>query len=262
MPTCFVIQPFTDVYNKRFDDLYKPAIESAGMTAYRVDQDTSATVLVEAIERNIKQAAVCLADITEDNPNVWYELGFAFAAGRPVVMACSDERSRMGKAFPFDIRHRAIVTYKTESSRDFLTFKENLATRLKAMLEQGETLDEMAVQANVAAVDGLTQQEVTVLGVIASSVYQDDHAVTVTEVRNNCERVGLNGLGINVGLRGLKTKALVVPEEIHDENTYHPYLGVRVTDAGWAWITANEAKFTYHTQSSKKAATFDDDIPF
>jgi hypothetical protein len=37
MPMCFVIQPFTDIYNKRFDDLYKPAIEAAGMTAYRVD---------------------------------------------------------------------------------------------------------------------------------------------------------------------------------------------------------------------------------
>ena len=70
MPICFVIQPFTDTYNKRYDDLYKPAIEAAGMTAYRVDQDSSATVLVEAIEKNVKRAAVCLADITEDNPNV------------------------------------------------------------------------------------------------------------------------------------------------------------------------------------------------
>ncbi|MGA3942965.1 hypothetical protein ACI2VA_17110 [Ralstonia nicotianae] len=132
--------------------LYKPAIEAAGMMAYRVDQDSSATVLVEAIEKNIKRAAVCLADITEDNPNVWYELGFAYAAGRPVVMACSDERQKAGKRFPFDIQHRAIVTYKTESPRDFQSFKDNLTERLKAMLKQGEVLEEMAEQASVASV--------------------------------------------------------------------------------------------------------------
>jgi len=33
MPICFVIQPFTNAYNERYDDLYKPAIEAAGMTA-------------------------------------------------------------------------------------------------------------------------------------------------------------------------------------------------------------------------------------
>lgn len=264
MPTCFVIQPFSDVYNKRFDDLYKPAIEAAGMTAYRVDQDSSATVLVEAIEKNIKQAAVCLADISEDNPNVWYELGFAYAAGRPVVMACSDERNKTGKRFPFDIQHRAIVTYKTESPRDFKAFQDRLTERLAAMLEQGETLEEMAEQTSVAAVDGLSSQEVTVIGVIASSVFQDDFAVSVTEVKNNCERVGLNPLGFNVGLRKLKAKTLVIAEEIHEDGSYGSYPGVRVTEAGWTWIEANEDKFTFHSSSSKKVAnsTFDDEIPF
>jgi|SRR5690349_6545921 len=264
MPICFVIQPFTDTYNKRFDDLYKPAIEAAGMTAYRVDQDSAATVLVEAIEKNIKRSAVCLADITEDNPNVWYELGFAFAAGRPVVMACADERQKAGKRFPFDIQHRAIVTYKTESPRDFQAFQDSLTERLKAMLEQGEVLDEMAERANVAAVDGLSPQEVTVLGVIASNVYQDDLPAAVHEVRNYCERAGLNNLGFNIGLRRLKTKSFVASEEIQDEGSYHSYSGIRVTEAGWDWIEANESKFTFHSANAKKSGfdDIDETIPF
>lgn len=32
-------------------------------------------VPIESIEQGIRKATVCLADITEDNPNVWYELG-------------------------------------------------------------------------------------------------------------------------------------------------------------------------------------------
>jgi len=263
MPICFVIQPFTDTYNKRFDDLYKPAIEAAGMTAYRVDQDSSATVLVEAIEKNIKRAAVCLADITEDNPNVWYELGFAYAAGRPVVMACSDERQKAGKRFPFDIQHRAIVTYKTESPRDFQTFKEHLTERLKAMFEQGEVLEEMAEQSSVASIDGLSSQELSVLAVTANSVAQDDFATSIWAVRNDCERAGLNNLGFNLGLRRLKVKRFVETVEIEDERG-EPYPGIQVTDLGWQWIEANENKFTFHSAGAKKSGfdAMDDTIPF
>lgn len=263
MPTCFVIQPFNDTYNKRFESLYKPAIEAAGMTAYRVDQDSSAVVLVEAIEKNIKQAAVCLADISEDNPNVWYELGFAYAAGRPIVMACSDQRGKTGKSFPFDIQHRAIVTYKTEAPQDFQVFQERLTERLEAMLEQSETLEEMAEQANVASVDGLSAQEVTVLAVTASSVAQDDWPTSLWDVKNACERAGLNNFGFNLGMRRMKVKGFVEPVEMEDERG-DSYPGIRVTEKAWQWIEANEGKFTFHTSSTKKspASPFDEEIPF
>ncbi len=93
MTTCFVIQPFdSGKFDKRFTDVYKPAIEAAGLEAYRVDKDPSVLIPIDAIEEGIRKAEVCLADITTDNPNVWYELGFAFASRRPIVMVCSDER--------------------------------------------------------------------------------------------------------------------------------------------------------------------------
>ena len=59
--------------------MYQPAIKAAGLEAYRVDRDPGVEVPIEAIEDGIRTATVCLADITTDNPNVWYELGFAFA---------------------------------------------------------------------------------------------------------------------------------------------------------------------------------------
>jgi hypothetical protein len=94
MSTCFVIQPFdSGKFDKRFNGIYKPAIEAAGLEAYRVDQDPGVLVPIESIEKGIKQAALCLTDITNDNPNVWYELGFAFASERPIVMVCSEERT-------------------------------------------------------------------------------------------------------------------------------------------------------------------------
>jgi hypothetical protein len=59
MAFCFVIQPFDGgKFDKRFDDVFKPAIEAAGLSAYRVDRDPTVEVPIEAIEDGIREAAV------------------------------------------------------------------------------------------------------------------------------------------------------------------------------------------------------------
>ena len=78
MNKCFVIQPFdNNKYDKRFVDIFKPAIENFGLEAYRIDKDLSVRIPIDEIERNITESQICFAEITTDNPNVWYELGFA-----------------------------------------------------------------------------------------------------------------------------------------------------------------------------------------
>jgi hypothetical protein len=129
MAKCFVIQPFDrDVFDRRYKDTFKPAIEEAGFEPYRVDEDPGVQIPIEEIEKGIREAAVCFAEITTDNANVWYELGFAIACGKPVVMVC--ERSR--PKFPFDVQHRSIVIYDTGSSSDFDTLRIQIAGKLKA----------------------------------------------------------------------------------------------------------------------------------
>ena len=102
---CFVIQPFNEIYDKRYEDIYNPAIRATGLIPYRVDKDPSARIIIEQIEKKIEDAAICFADISIDNPNVWYELGYAFASGKDVVMVCDKQR----KDFPFDVRQKSII---------------------------------------------------------------------------------------------------------------------------------------------------------
>ena len=132
MPKCFVIQPFDDENDRRYDEVYKPALEAAGVEPYRVDRDPSVTVPIEAIEAQIRESDICLADITTDNPNVWYELGFAFAVGRPVVMTCEAE-ARVEK-LPFDIQHRAVIKYSTASPSGFKQLHAEVVKRVAARL--------------------------------------------------------------------------------------------------------------------------------
>jgi hypothetical protein len=130
MAKCFVIQPFDrDVFDRRYKDVFKPAIEEAGFEPYRVDEDPGVQIPIEEIERGIREAALCFAEITTDNANVWYELGFAIACGKPVVMVCERSRSK----FPFDVQHRSIVIYDSGSVSDFETLKTRLVAKLGAI---------------------------------------------------------------------------------------------------------------------------------
>ncbi len=131
MPTCFVIQPFDDENDRRYDEVYKPALEEAKVEPYRVDRDPSVTVLIDAIEERIRESDICLADITTDNPNVWYELGFAFAVGCPVVMTCAESRF---EKLPFDVQHRVVIKYATASPSNFEQLRAEVVKRVATRL--------------------------------------------------------------------------------------------------------------------------------
>lgn len=256
MAICFVIQPFdSGKFDKRFADVYKPAIEAAGLEAYRVDKDPSVLIPIDSIEEGIRKAAVCLADITADNPNVWYELGYAFASNRPVVMVCSEERT--GKKYPFDIQHRNIIPYLSDSPSDFEQLRENLTNRIKALLQMGETLQKISEADPVAPVEGLSQAEVVVLAVVAGSSFLPDNAVGVHGAKQDAERAGITNMGFNIGVRRLVAKGYIEITDLWNERDGETYEGVRVTEAGWAWIDSNESRFVLHRPSKET-----EDIPF
>lgn len=261
MPTCFVIQPFdSGKFDKRFDDIYVPAIEAAGLESYRVDRDPGVEVPIEAIEEGIRNAAVCLADITTDNPNVWYELGFAFATGRPVVMVCSNERTS-GK-YPFDIQHRTVINYKPESSSDFERLKSSICERIKALLNKTEALRQIAESDQVAPSQGLTQTELMVLAILAGDTALPGASSTVYSLKEDSERSGLTAIGFSLALRRLVAKKLIEMTEEWDEHRDQTYSATRLTDAGWNWIENNESLFVLKKKPSKTFEDFEDDIPF
>lgn len=256
MATCFVIQPFdSGKFDKRFQDIYKPAIEAAGLEAYRVDYDPGVLVPIESIEKGIRQAAICLADITADNPNVWYELGYAFASERPVVMVCSEERT--GKKYPFDIQHRSIIPYQADSPSDFDKLRDSLTAKLSAIIKQDAVLDKIAESDPVSPIHGLSQPEILVLAVIAGDAYMPDHASTVSGVKRSAERVGITNMGFNLAVRRLLQKKLIREEEIWNEQDGEGYPALAVSDSGWEWIDANDGQFVLSRPDKKK-----DDIPF
>jgi hypothetical protein len=250
METCFVIQPFDGGrYDKLFVDIYAPAIEAAGYKPYRVDKDASVSVPIDSIEAGIKSAMVCLADITEDNPNVWYELGYAFAANRPVVMICAE--NRLGKKYPFDIAHRSIILYKPDSLSDFEKLKGRITERMIAIVTRDEALQRMSENDPVSPVGGLSQPEVMLLALLAAG-FSHNSAVGFWSIKNDAERAGITGVGINLGVRRLLAKRFIEETEEFDEQVGETYRGLRLLDPAWAWIEANESRFVLHKGSKEE----------
>src|SRR3954462_6741990 len=150
---CFVIQPFDQgKYDKRYVDLFAPAIVDANLEPYRVDADPLASIPIDEIARQIRSAKACFAEISTDNPNVWFELGYALSAGREICMVCSDERT--GK-FPFDVQHRQIITYNTNSISDFHDLRSKITIRLFAVSNKLDALSTLEQEEFLKPTSGL-----------------------------------------------------------------------------------------------------------
>ncbi|HLO14903.1 MAG TPA: hypothetical protein VK206_08740 [Anaerolineales bacterium] len=168
MDTCFVMQPFDGgKFDKRYKDVFAPAIQDAHLEPYRVDQDPKVSIPIQDIERGIRDSKICFAEITLDNPNVWFELGYAFASGKEVVLVCSEERTTK---FPFDIQHRTIITYSTSSISDFDKLKQEITNKMKAYLDKAETLTNVSEIAKNTNFEGLAPYEVVAMATVAQNL--------------------------------------------------------------------------------------------
>jgi hypothetical protein len=133
---CFVIMPF----RSEFDDVYdsiKLAVTSAAigenLSCSRLDEVRSAGVITEDLLTEIRGAALCIADVTDSNPNVMWEMGFAAALQKPTIAI-----SQQGSRLPFDI----------SSIRTLFYDRQKLAATLRASLTDAtkETLTRYEVR--------------------------------------------------------------------------------------------------------------------
>ena len=87
-PHAFVAMPFgtkknangEDIdFNRVYDDLIYPAVTAAGLEVFRADKETRAGDIRSDMFQELLMADLVVADLTVDNPNVWYEVGVRHA---------------------------------------------------------------------------------------------------------------------------------------------------------------------------------------
>jgi hypothetical protein len=135
------------------------------MEPYRVDRDAGSTIPVDTLHQEIRTAAICIADITTRNPNVMYELGFAIASDKDVVIISAPN----AEVYPFDIQHRGIISYSVGSISDFKDLQQKITSKLKAILARQEKTSEIVSASPIKDSDGLQPHELTALALILAN---------------------------------------------------------------------------------------------
>jgi guanylate kinase len=102
---CFVLMPFLDEMRPVFEDHIVPACESRGLQVTRADQIFSSRPVMDDVLHAVRSAHFIIADLTDSNPNVFYEVGVCHALGKEVILITQNNDA------PFDLRHLRRIKY-------------------------------------------------------------------------------------------------------------------------------------------------------
>lgn len=133
LDTCFVMMPFGEWFDRYYKEIYVPAIKEAGLEPIRADELFSTGSVMEQIWEQIEKSKVLLADLSGKNPNVFYELGLAHAARKPVIFTTESIED-----VPFDLRHLRVIPYEVREPEWNIRLKQNITAYLKNAKEDPE----------------------------------------------------------------------------------------------------------------------------
>lgn len=141
----FVLMPF----DQKFDDLYRfgikdPAAE-LGINAERVDEQLFHEGILERIYRQIDVADIVVAEMTGQNPNVFYEVGYAHGKGKLCILSTASAND-----IPFDLKHRRHIVH----GNSIQTLKARLAEELSWARREIDNVRRSHIQVRVQDVSG------------------------------------------------------------------------------------------------------------
>jgi hypothetical protein len=125
---CFVLMPFRPEFNRIYEEILKPVIQKAGLKSLRADEVFSPTPIVEDVWIQIAKARFIIADVTDKNPNVFYELGLAHAIGTPVIIITQNKGD-----VPFDIAYIRYLIY-TDNEAGWQKLKNELTKAVSSII--------------------------------------------------------------------------------------------------------------------------------
>lgn len=105
--------PFKEPYNSVYKEVIRPlfAKKHQDVKLVRADEIMGPGVIINDIRRSIEESHLIIAEITDHNPNVYYELGHAHALKKPTVLLAQE-----GQPLCFDVRDHRVIMYKDSLS--------------------------------------------------------------------------------------------------------------------------------------------------
>lgn len=115
MKSCFIVCPIgsEDSPQRRRSDtvlkhIIEPVCRELNFRVTRVDKLNSVDRIDNTIIEHLNNADLVIADMTEHNPNAFYEMGYRHALGKPLIPIMEEETK-----IPFDVANLRTITYVT-----------------------------------------------------------------------------------------------------------------------------------------------------
>ncbi|SEM84760.1 hypothetical protein [Nitrosomonas marina] len=141
----FVLMPFND----EFEDVYKMGIKETAsamdIKAERVDEQIYQEGILERIYRQIEIADIIIADMTGQNANVFYEVGYAHAKDKLCILITKETED-----IPFDLKHHRHIVY----NGSITSLRGTLTNELEWAKSQIENIRNSRVKVKLSSVFG------------------------------------------------------------------------------------------------------------
>jgi len=145
----FVLMPF----QAAFDDLYRFGIKEpaadVGIRAERVDEQLFSEGILDRIYRQIDLADIVVAEMTGQNPNVFYEVGYAHGKGKLCILSTARVDD-----IPFDLKHRRHIVHENSIQ----TLKARMTEEFAWASGEIETVRRSHVQVRLQEITGYLEK--------------------------------------------------------------------------------------------------------
>lgn len=107
---CFVAMWFSEEMHKIYENYISKAISDAGYKALIISQKEHNDKICDEIIAEIRKSRFIVADFTAHRGGVYFEAGFAYGLGTPVIWTC--RKDHLDQAH-FDVNHYNFVVWET-----------------------------------------------------------------------------------------------------------------------------------------------------
>lgn len=141
--SCFVIAPIGEPDSetrKRSDQVLKhiiaPAVESCGYLAVRADKIDKPGIITSQVIQRVVGDPLVIADLSETNPNVFYELAIRHAIRKPLVQII-----RKGDRIPFDVAGTRTIQVDHHDLDSVEAAKEEIRSQIRSVEEDEASIE-------------------------------------------------------------------------------------------------------------------------
>jgi len=170
---CFVISPIGEPGSdtrKRSDQILRhiiePCLEECGYVAIRADQIGEPGIITNQVIQHLLDDPLVIADLSDRNPNVFYELAIRHLIRKPLV-----QMMRKGEPIPFDVAPMRIIQFDRHDLDSVAEARREIINQIRSVERDPNSIQSpISAAIDLNALKGSDRPEAQMLADLASSV--------------------------------------------------------------------------------------------